>query len=142
MNSFSELNLTPVLQVNLKKHGYTTPTPVQAQSIPPALAGRDVVATAQTGTGKTLSFVVPMLTALAASTDKTSVQAVIMLPTRELAIQIHEAFTKVSAGTGVRSVVVVGGLEENAQIRKIRQGAQVLIATPGRLRDFVDRRVV
>lgn len=142
MNQFSELNLRSVLQSNLKKHNFITPTPVQAQAIPPALEGKDVVATAQTGTGKTLGFVLPLLEKMLAAGTGTAIKAVILSPTRELAIQINESFQKVAAGTGIRSTVVVGGLSETNQLRTIRQGSQVLIATPGRLCDFLQRKLV
>ncbi|MFN0165314.1 MAG: DEAD/DEAH box helicase [Bryobacteraceae bacterium] len=117
-------------------------TPVQMQSIPPALAGQDVVATAQTGTGKTLGFLVPMLESLIKSGKEPGIQAVILSPTRELSVQINETFAKVSVGTGIRSAVVVGGFAESHQLRSIRQGAQVVIATPGRLCDFLNRGLI
>src|SRR5580658_3726958 len=142
MNHFSELSLCPVLQNNLTRHCFTKPTPVQAAAIPPALAGRDVVATAQTGTGKTLAFLLPMLQSLITRKDGPGVQALILTPTRELAIQINEALGPLAAGTGVRSTVVVGGLNEVTQLRGIKSGAQILIATPGRLCDFLNRKLV
>jgi ATP-dependent RNA helicase RhlE len=142
MSKFSELPLSAVLQTNLARHGFVEATPVQSQAIPPALSGRDIVATAQTGTGKTLAFVLPMLETLSKQPVTPGVRAVILSPTRELAIQIHETFVKVAAGTGFRAAVVVGGLSENTQLRAIRSGAQVLIATPGRLCDFLDRKLV
>ena len=137
MKSFSELPLSALLKSNLAKHGFTEPTPVQAQAIEPALAGRDLVATAQTGTGKTLAFVLPIIHRPRASSRRAAgIRAVILSPTRELAIQIHETFAKMAAGTGVRAAVVVGGLGEQSQLQAIRKGAQVLIATPGRLLRF------
>ncbi len=142
MNNFSELSLCSILRSNLLKHGFVQPTAVQAQAIPPALAGRDVVATAQTGTGKTLAFVLPLLESLVNNRDQRGAQALVLSPTRELAIQIEETFTKVAAGTGIRAAVVVGGLSESQQLRVIRAGAQVLIATPGRLGDFLKRSLV
>ena len=142
MKTFSELNLSPVLKTNLARHGFVEPTPVQAESIPPALAGRDIVATAQTGTGKTLAFVLPMLELFAKDRTGAGVRAVVLSPTRELAQQIAETFSKLSAGTGLRAATVVGGLSENTQLKAIRGGAQVLIATPGRLRDFLERKLV
>jgi ATP-dependent RNA helicase RhlE len=141
MNNFSELQLSSVLRSNLTKHGFVTPTPVQAQSIPPALDGRDIVATAQTGTGKTLAFVIPMLQILAQK-PAGGVKALILSPTRELAIQINETFAKLAAGTGMKAAVVVGGMSESTQLRAINHGAQVIIATPGRLCDFLQRRLL
>ena len=141
MNQFSELSISAVLKSNLARHGFTQPTPVQQQSIEPALAGRDIVATAQTGTGKTLAFVLPMLQRLSQKPGR-DVQGLILSPTRELAIQIDETFRKIAAGTEIRSAVVVGGLSENTQLNAIRKGAQVVIATPGRLCDFLGRNLV
>ncbi|MEZ5356477.1 MAG: DEAD/DEAH box helicase [Bryobacteraceae bacterium] len=152
MNNFSELNLTAVMAANLKKHGFVEPTPVQAKSIPPAMEGRDVVATAQTGTGKTLAFLLPLLESLSTGAAakpqgphgvrNRNIQAVILSPTRELAMQIHEAFTKLAPGTGIRAALVVGGMNEGKQLHAIQAGAQVVIATPGRLCDFLDRKLV
>jgi ATP-dependent RNA helicase RhlE len=140
MNSFTELTLSPTLHRNLARNNFIKPTPVQAQGIPPALLGRDVVATAQTGTGKTLAFVVPILHALEGKTAP-GIQAVVLCPTRELAMQIHEAFTKMAAGTAIRTALVVGGLSESPQIRAVKT-AQIVIATPGRLCDFLNRNLV
>jgi ATP-dependent RNA helicase RhlE len=142
MKSFSEFSLSTHLNSNLSRHGFTEPTPVQVLAIGPALAGRDVVATAQTGTGKTLAFVLPMIHLIAKQLSPPGIRAVILSPTRELAIQIDEAFAMMAAGTGVRATVVVGGLNERTQLQSIRKGAHVLIATPGRLYDFVGRKLV
>ncbi len=149
MNKFSELSLCAPLQSNLIKHGFVQPTPVQNEAIPPALAGRDIVATAQTGTGKTLAFLLPLLQsltepALAKPEGKTAVgiRALILAPTRELALQIQETTLKLTPGLNLRSVVVVGGMHETTQLRDIRRGAQIVIATPGRLCDFLDRKLV
>ncbi|MEO7143519.1 MAG: DEAD/DEAH box helicase [Bryobacteraceae bacterium] len=142
MNNFSELSLSPVLQANLSRLGFVKPTPVQSEAIPHALAGQDVVATAQTGTGKTLAFVLPILQALTAERIPAGISAVILSPTRELAIQIHEAFSQLASGTGIRAAIVVGGLNEHSQLQTIRKGAQVLVATPGRLNDFLERKLV
>jgi ATP-dependent RNA helicase RhlE len=142
MKSFSELTLSPVLQANLLKNGFTQPTPVQELAIEPALAGRNVVATAQTGTGKTLAFVLPLLQSLLAEPGPKGVRAVVLSPTRELAIQIHEVFAKMAHGTGLRAAIVVGGVGENPQLQSIRKGAQVVVATPGRLYDFLSRQLV
>ena len=141
MKTFSELTLSPALQANLAKHGFIEPTPVQAQAIPLALAGQDVAATAQTGTGKTLAFLLPLLQSLVTKPG-TGVSALILTPTRELALQIHEVFTRLAPGTGIRAAIAVGGLGEHPQLQSIRKGAQVLIATPGRLSDFLKRKLV
>src|SRR5215831_6597888 len=103
MNKFSELPLCTPLQSNLMQHGFVQATPVQAQSIPPALAGRDVVATAQTGTGKTLAFVLPILERLQAQSSEKGIRALVLTPTRELALQIQEVVTRLSGGIPVRS---------------------------------------
>jgi ATP-dependent RNA helicase RhlE len=148
MKSFSELPLSALLKSNLSKHGFVQPTPIQELAIEPALAGRDLVATAQTGTGKTLAFVLPIIhhisaeAAQPAAAGQAGIRAVILTPTRELAIQISEVFAKMAAGSGVRAAVAVGGLSERVQLQAIRKGAQVLIATPGRLFDFLGRRLV
>ena len=149
MTEFSELPLSPILHQNLARNSFVTPTPVQAQAIPPALSGADVVATAQTGTGKTLAFLLPILNSMlekpAAPEDRNAakqIRALILSPTRELAIQIAEAFGKLAAGTGLRAAVVVGGLSEQTQLNAIKRGVQIVIATPGRLEDFLSRRLV
>ncbi len=142
MNQFSDMTLSPSLRANLEKHGFVKPTPVQAQAIPPALTGRDVVATAQTGTGKTLAFLLPLMESLMKHPPAKSPGALILTPTRELAIQIQEAFARLAPGTGIRAAVAVGGLNEQRQLQTIRKGAQVLIATPGRLSDFLGRKLV
>jgi ATP-dependent RNA helicase RhlE len=142
MNTFSYLPLSPVLQSNLAHHGFVQPTPVQALAIPQQLAGHDLVITAQTGTGKTLAFLLPLLERLSQSGIRPGVSALILSPTRELAIQISQSFSLLAGGTGIRAAVVVGGLNEQSQLQAIRKGAQVLIATPGRLSDFLERKLV
>src|SRR5258708_40116650 len=130
MKTFSELRLSSVLEGKLAQHGFIEPTPVQAQAIPLALAGQDVVATAQTGTGKPPAFLLPLLQSLITKPSP-GISAVILTPTRELALQIHEVFTRFAPGTGIRAAIAVGGLGEQPQLQSIRKGAQVLIATPG-----------
>jgi ATP-dependent RNA helicase RhlE len=142
MKTFSEFPLSVRLQSNLKRHGFTQPTPIQSSTIEPALLGRDLVATAPTGTGKTLAFVLPILHALESDAARPGIQAIVLSPTRELAIQIGEVFDLMGGGTGVRTAQVVGGLSERTQLNAIRQGARVLIATPGRLFDFLKRKLV
>ena len=142
MNHFTELNLCSALRNNLAKNEFVTPTPVQAAAIPPLLEGRDVVATAQTGTGKTLAFAIPIIEALAAVPRTKTVKVLILSPTRELAIQIDVAFKQLAEGMRIRTAVVVGGLSEARQLRDIKAGAEVVIATPGRLCDYLLRRLV
>ncbi|HUA82380.1 MAG TPA: DEAD/DEAH box helicase [Bryobacteraceae bacterium] len=142
MNTFSEQSFSALLKGNLAKHGFVHSTPIQAAAIPPALEGRDVVATAQTGTGKTLAFVIPMIERLAASPAPPGIRAVVLAPTRELAIQIHETFAMLALGSGIHAAICVGGLNEQTQLQTIRKGAQVLIATPGRMFDFLGRKLI
>src|SRR5580658_8331363 len=142
MNTFSELSLSPVLQNNLTAQEFVQPTLVQQQAIPAVLAGSDVVVTAQTGTGKTLAFVLPMLELLAQQPNAPGIRSLILTPTRELAIQISEEFSKLAVGTGIRAAVVVGGMSEQNQLHAIRRGVQVIIATPGRLADYLQRRLL
>jgi ATP-dependent RNA helicase RhlE len=142
MKHFTELNLCSALRNNLAKNEFVTPTPVQAQAIPPLMEGRDVVATAQTGTGKTLAFAIPVIEALAAVPRGKVVRVLILSPTRELAIQIDAAFRQLVEGMHIRTAVVVGGLSEANQLRDIKAGAEVVIATPGRLCDYLERRLI
>ncbi len=142
MITFSDLIALPVLRKNLASGGFTEPTPIQAQAIPAALTGQDVVATAQTGTGKTLAFSLPLIEILSRSALSRKPSALVLTPTRELAIQIYEAFSAVARGTGIRAAVVVGGMSEQKQLQAIKQGVQVIIATPGRLMDFLNRKLV
>jgi ATP-dependent RNA helicase RhlE len=142
MKTFSELALSPVLQTSLAQHGFVQPTPVQALAIPQQLAGHDLVITAQTGTGKTLAFLLPLLERLLQKGMTPGINALILSPTRELAIQISECFAKLAGGTGIRAAVVVGGMSEQNQLHAIRKGAQVVVATPGRLSDYLERKLV
>jgi ATP-dependent RNA helicase RhlE len=142
MTNFVDLVASPVLRRNLASANFTTPTPIQEQAIPAAIAGRDVVATAQTGTGKTLAFSLPIIETLSRGPLASRPQALVLTPTRELAIQIYEAFSAMAKGAGIHAVSVVGGVGENPQLQAIRRGAQVLIATPGRLVDFLQRKLV
>ncbi len=117
MKLFNELPLSQSIQVNLKRNCFTEPRPVQARAIPPALTGADVIATAQTGTGKTLPFLLPIRERLLGCSDSepkaggvAPIRALVLSPTRELAIQISDAFTNLRVSTGLRTAVVVGGL--------------------------------
>jgi len=130
----------------LNANKFETPTPVQAGAIPPALEGRDVLATAQTGTGKTLSFLIPIIEMLqkpdSQRMEGLGAQALIVLPTRELAMQVEQAFKAVRPSPVYSAALVVGGMNERPQIEAIRRGVRVIVATPGRLEDYLKRRLV
>jgi ATP-dependent RNA helicase RhlE len=141
VKTFDELPIAALLKGNLRQAGFVTPTPVQAASLGPALAGRDILGTAQTGTGKTLAFVLPILERLLHARGG-GIEALVLLPTRELAMQVLETLNLAGKGSGVASALVVGGLSEANQLSAIRAGARAVIATPGRLEDYVRRRLV
>jgi len=134
---FLTLGLSPSLARNALNLGYTNPTPIQTQAIPVVLSGRDLVATAQTGTGKTAAFLLPILHGLLTQ-PRGSTRALILTPTRELAQQIHEVFRGLAAGTQLRSALVIGGVPSFPQARDLRAGIDVVVATPGRLLDHLD----
>jgi ATP-dependent RNA helicase RhlE len=141
MQSFSELSISPSLKERLKASRFATPTPVQAAAIPQALAGTDVIATAQTGTGKTLAFLIPVIERL--SRHKTvGIAALVLVPTRELAMQVVAQYDALRCRDSRPAALVVGGLPEGRQLDAIRKGARLVVATPGRLEDYLDRRLV
>ncbi len=142
MTSFTELPLSAPLQQRLKLSHFHTPTPIQSAAIPHALAGCDLLATAQTGTGKTLAFVVPMVERLLQSPASRFVEAVVLVPTRELAMQVHEQFEQLRGKSIPPAALVIGGVNERRQLDAVRSGARVLVATPGRLEDFLGRKLV
>lgn len=137
--TFSELNLIDPILKALQAEGYTQPTPIQEQAIPHLLAGRDVLGCAQTGTGKTAAFAIPVLQMLHNQKNRASntIKTLILTPTRELAIQINESFASYGKNTGVRHTVIFGGVSQHAQVQTIKRGVDVLIATPGRLLDLI-----
>jgi ATP-dependent RNA helicase RhlE len=156
---FTELGLSPELLRAIGEQGYTTPTPIQAQAIPHVLAGRDLEALAQTGTGKTAAFVLPLLQRLTNPTNPTANPAadpstplqrvthtaprvLVLVPTRELAAQVQESVRLYGKHTGIRSLAVYGGVGVNPQIQTLRRGVDILVATPGRLLDHVSQRTV
>jgi ATP-dependent RNA helicase RhlE len=126
----------------LDANKFVTPTPVQAGCIPPGLEGRDVLATAQTGTGKTLGFLIPIVEMLQRVQDRNAAQALILLPTRELAMQVEAAFKTIRTSPLQTAALVVGGMQERPQLDAIRRGARLIVATPGRLEDFIKRKLV
>jgi ATP-dependent RNA helicase RhlE len=145
---FSDFNISDSLKSRLSSAGFTTPTPVQAKAIPPALEGADILATASTGTGKTLSFLIPMIQRMDANSVPSTkgkrgpIRALILLPTRELAMQVLEAYWKLVPGSKNDAVLVCGGLSENNQLDQLDRGPRLVVATPGRLEDFLRRRAV
>jgi ATP-dependent RNA helicase RhlE len=143
-SAFAALGLTDIITDVLSHRGYEKPTPVQQQAIPAILAGRDVLAAAQTGTGKTAGFVCPMLQRLHAGAPvaPNQARALILVPTRELAVQVAQNVEDYGQLTGLRSVVVFGGVKINPQMMALRRGADILVATPGRLLDLVANHAV
>jgi ATP-dependent RNA helicase RhlE len=160
MTTFTELPLSAHLQQKLAAAQFITLTPIQARAIAPALEGKDVIGTAQTGTGKTLAFLIPIIEMLRAeaskhestssrlestkheSTKETSrnVRALVLLPTRELAMQVHEQYEQLRDKKMPKAALVIGGVSEKAQIQSLRSGCEFVIATPGRLQDFITRK--
>jgi len=137
--SFKDFQFHKNITAGIAACGYTTPTPIQKEAIPPVLAGRDILGLAQTGTGKTAAFVLPLLQRLLEGPGK-KVRALIVAPTRELAEQIHKNITEMAGATGLRSVVVYGGVGKQPQIKGIRNGAEIVVACPGRLLDLLNDR--
>jgi superfamily II DNA/RNA helicase len=139
--SFAVFDFHPHIATAIQKSGYTVPTPIQIQAIPPVLEGRDLLGLAQTGTGKTSAFILPTLQRLLDGPRK-SVRALIMAPTRELAEQIHGYIDKMAYMTNLRSAVVYGGVSKQTQARTIRNGVEIIVACPGRLLDHLNDRTI
>ncbi len=146
--SFADLKLAPELLRALTESGYTTPTPVQAQAIPVVLEGHDLMAGAQTGTGKTAAFALPLLQKLlphassSTSPARHPVRALILVPTRELAVQVEESVRAYAKHTHLRSLVVYGGVDIKTQTPHLKTGVEILVATPGRLLDHIEQKTV
>jgi ATP-dependent RNA helicase RhlE len=154
MTTFTELPLSAALQQRLAAAQFITLTPIQSRAIAPALEGKDVIGTAQTGTGKTLAFLIPIIEMLRAESHKTGssktespknasarqVTALVLLPTRELAMQVHEQYEQLRDKNMPRAALVIGGVSEKTQIHSLRSGCEFVIATPGRLQDFITRK--
>ncbi|NBC65536.1 MAG: DEAD/DEAH box helicase [Bacteroidetes bacterium] len=140
--SFKTLNLTSPLLKSLQEEGYSIPTPIQAKAIPAALEGKDLLGSAQTGTGKTAAFVLPILQNLGKTTTnghRKKIRSLIVTPTRELAIQIDESIQRYGRHTPLQSTVVFGGVNQKRQVKKLNQGIDILTATPGRLLDLMNQ---
>jgi ATP-dependent RNA helicase RhlE len=154
MTTFTELPLSAALQQKLAAAQFITLTPIQSRAIAPALEGKDVIGTAQTGTGKTLAFLIPIIEMLRAESHKTEssktgspqnpsprqVKSLVLLPTRELAMQVHEQYEQLRDKNIPKAALVIGGVAEKAQINALRSGCEFVIATPGRLQDFITRK--
>jgi ATP-dependent RNA helicase RhlE len=144
--TFEHLNLIEPILKALKTEGYTTPTPIQQQAIPLLLARKDLLGCAQTGTGKTAAFAIPMIQLMVQ--DKSQVQGkrhirgLVLTPTRELAIQIEESFANYGKNTPLKYKVIFGGVNQFSQVEAIKAGLDILIATPGRLLDLMNQRLV
>jgi ATP-dependent RNA helicase RhlE len=141
MTTFPELPLSSALQRKLAAAQFINLTPIQQLTIPPALAGRDVIGTAQTGTGKTLAFLIPLIETLDREPAR-STAALVLLPTRELAMQVHEQYEQLRPKRTPKAVLIIGGVSEKAQIQSLRAGSGLVIATPGRLQDLMNRKFV
>src|SRR4030067_585451 len=138
---FQNFQFHPLVAAGIKAAGYAAPTPIQVQAIPSVLKGKDVMGLAQTGTGKTAAFALPILNRLMQG-ERGHVRALIIAPTRELAEQIHQAIGSLGQQTRLKSVTVYGGVSINPQIEKIRRGAEIVVACPGRLLDHLGQRTI
>ncbi len=141
-DSFENTGLKEELKKALKEMGFENPTEVQAQAIPLALEGKDLIVRSKTGSGKTGAFVIPILEMLEHKANAKGIEALVITPTRELALQIADVFSRASKYTGIKSVVVYGGVSINPQADKIRSGARIVIGTPGRIIDLMERGVL
>lgn len=158
---FENLNLVAPILKSMEKQGYTVPTPIQEKAIPIILEGRDLVGCAQTGTGKTAAFAIPLLQLIYLKKEKSQISSnaklplektkdssnnkilsLILTPTRELAIQIDESFAAYGRYTGIKHTVIFGGVSQNPQVKNIKNGVDVLIATPGRLLDLIGQKII
>jgi ATP-dependent RNA helicase RhlE len=137
--NFKQFNLDSRLNAGIRRAGFHQPTPIQVQAIPMALAGHDLIGTAQTGTGKTAAFVLPILHKLLSNPGK-GTRALIITPTRELAEQIHQTFRSLGRGTGIRSTSIYGGVGAAPQIDALRRGVDIIVACPGRLLDHIQSK--
>ncbi|WP_328839062.1 DEAD/DEAH box helicase [Methylobrevis albus] len=145
IDHFDALGLSEPLRRALAAHGYETPTPIQAQAIPTVLTGRDLLGLAQTGTGKTAAFALPILDHLANDPKRAapkSMRALILAPTRELVVQIAESFGKYGKFTRLRHTTIFGGVGQGPQVKALSQGIDIVVATPGRLLDLIEQRLV
>ena len=139
--SFQKFNLSESINKALHEKGYVTPTPIQEQAIPQLIAGRDLLGCAQTGTGKTAAFCIPILQRLSANRNK-GIRALILAPTRELAIQVSENLNFYGKNLPLKSAIIFGGVSQHQQVQQIRKGIDILVATPGRLLDLINQGIL
>ena len=145
--SFDTLGLSPALLCALNAQGYTDPTPIQAEAIPLVLSGRDLMAGAQTGTGKTAAFALPMLERLYPNgalrlEQPRKVRALVLTPTRELAVQVHDSIRTYGKNIRFNSTTIFGGVGMGGQVQALKRGMDIIVATPGRLIDHLDQRTL
>ncbi len=138
-HAFADFQIDDKLKQNIITHGYTDPTPIQDQAIEPILEGKDVVGIANTGTGKTAAFLIPLIDKIMRNRSE---KALIMIPTRELAVQIAQELSAFAKGLDIKSVVCIGGANMQGQMQSLRRNPSIIIATPGRLKDLVQRRLI
>ncbi len=141
MTKFSELPLSAALQQKLAAAQFTTLTPIQQRAISPALEGKDIIGTAQTGTGKTLAFLIPLMEMMNSDGSRRPT-ALVLLPTRELAMQVEEQYEQLRSNRLRKAALIVGGVSEKTQIQAVRNGASLVVATPGRLQDLIGRNLI
>jgi ATP-dependent RNA helicase RhlE len=139
---FNELGIIEPILLALREKGYNNPTPIQQQAIPAILSGRDVIACAQTGTGKTASFSIPLLQNLSQQNKKGGIRGLVLTPTRELAIQVSDNITRYGKKLSLRSVLLYGGVPQSKQVQDMKRGCDIVIATPGRLMDLIQQRIL
>ena len=141
MSNFESLGLSKQLLQTISKEGYSVPTPVQESAIPLLLKGHDVLGVAQTGTGKTAAFALPVLQIMARENiqGKRNIRTLVLTPTRELAAQINERFAAYSEHLSIYHQVIFGGVSQKPQVKSLRRGVDILVATPGRLLDLIDQ---
>ena len=142
---FSQLGLSPTACASLARLGYETPTPIQTDAIPLVLSGVDLLARAQTGTGKTAAFGMPMIERLMTrETDRAGrpPRGLVLVPTRELAVQVHQVLSTYASSTPLRVAAIFGGVAMNGQLQVLRRGVDIVVATPGRLLDHLQRRTL
>ncbi len=140
MTKFSDLNLSPAIIKAVHRMGFEEATPIQAKTIPLGMEGKDIIGQAQTGTGKTAAFGIPMIEKL--TIDESHVQGIIIAPTRELAIQVSEELYKIGQDSGARVLAIYGGSDIQRQIRSLKRGPHIIVGTPGRLFDHIKRRTL